>query len=151
MINRLNRRLRLNRKGQALVEFALVLPLVLLLVVGMLEFARAWNLHQTMTDAVREGARRAVLADGWPVDSVYAPIWRYLEQSGYLAAYAEMGVCNAPTTTCGSLVDPVPPPAELNFKEHGKFVTVTLTLPYRIWVLGNRPVTMKTSFTVRNE
>ena len=56
-------RVRFGRRGQALVEFALVLPLVLLLVVGMLEFARAWNLHQTMTDAVREGARRAVLAD----------------------------------------------------------------------------------------
>ena len=37
--------------GQALVEFALILPVILLLVVGMLEFARAWNLHQVMTDA----------------------------------------------------------------------------------------------------
>ena len=36
---------RLNRRGQAAVEFALVLPIFLLLVVGMLEFARAWNLH----------------------------------------------------------------------------------------------------------
>ena len=34
-------------KGQALVEFALVLPVILLLVVGMLEFARAWNLHRS--------------------------------------------------------------------------------------------------------
>ena len=142
---------RLNRKGQALVEFALVLPLVLLLVVGMLEFARAWNLHQTMTDAVREGARRAVLADGWPVDSVYAPMWRYLEDAGYIPKYATMGVCDPPTTTCGGQVDPAPPAPESHWKEHGEQVTVTLTLPYRIWVLGNRSLTMKTSLTVRNE
>lgn len=133
----------LNRKGQALVEFALVLPLVLLLVVGMLEFARAWNLHQTMTDAVREGGRRAVLADGWPVDSVYAPIWRYLAQTGYNPSYATMGVCTPPATSC---VGTSP-----QFKDGGKFVTVTLSLPYKIWVLGNQSFTMKTSYTVRNE
>ena len=134
---------RLNRKGQALIEFALVLPLVLLLVVGMLEFARAWNLHQTMTDAVREGARRAVLADTWPVDSAYAPIWRYLAQSGYDPSYATMSVCTPPATSCGSTT--------ADFKAHGLPITVTLTLPYKIWVLGNKSFTMKTSFTVRNE
>jgi hypothetical protein len=142
---------RLDQKGQALVEFALVLPLLLLLVVGMLEFARAWNLHQTMTDAVREGARRAVLADDWPVDSVYAPMWRYLQDAGYIARYAAMGVCNPPTTTCGGAVDPAAPAPESHWKEHGEQVTVTLALPYRIWVLGNRSITMKTSLTVRNE
>jgi Flp pilus assembly protein TadG len=134
---------RLDRKGQALVEFALVLPLVLLLVVGMLEFARAWNLHQTMTDAVREGARRAVLADTWPVDSAYAPIWRYLAQSGYDPSFATMAICAAPATSCGSTTT--------DFKDHGKLITVTLTLPYKIWVLGNRSFTMRTSYTVRNE
>jgi hypothetical protein len=145
------RQSRLNRKGQALVEFALVLPLVLLLVVGMLELARAWNLHQTMTDAVREGARRAVLADDWPVDSVYAPIWRYLAQSGYDPSYATMGVCDPPTTTCGGQINPTAPAPGTHWKLHGEPVTVTLTLPYKIWVLGDRSLTMKTSFTVRNE
>ena len=53
--------LKRDERGQALVEFALILPIILLLVVGMLEFARAWNLHQVMTDAAREGARRAVI------------------------------------------------------------------------------------------
>ena len=139
---------RLNRKGQALVEFALVLPLLLLLVVGMLEFARAWNLHQTMTDAVREGARRAVLADAWPVDSVYAPMWRYLEQAGYDPAFASMGVCNAPNAGCGSTSRPA---AESNWKNHNELMTVALTFPYRIFVLGNRAITMKSSLTVRNE
>jgi Flp pilus assembly protein TadG len=139
---------RLNRKGQALLEFALVLPLVLLLVVGMLEFARAWNLHQTMTDAVREGARRAVLADGWPVDSTYAPMWRYLESAGYDASYASMGVCNSPGTSCGSTSRPA---AESDFKSHNKLIVVTMSFPYKIWVLGDRSITMKSTLTVRNE
>jgi Flp pilus assembly protein TadG len=135
---------RLDRKGQALVEFALVLPLVLLVMVGMLEFARAWNLHQTMTDAVREGARRAVLADGWPADSVKAPMWRYLAQAGYDPSYATMEICTPPSTSCGSTVSP-------NFKDSSKNVTIVLTLPYKFFVLSNRGITMKSSFTVRNE
>ena len=49
--------------GQALVELALILPVILLLVVGMLEFARAWNLHEALTDATREAARRAAVRD----------------------------------------------------------------------------------------
>jgi Flp pilus assembly protein TadG len=135
---------RLNRKGQALVEFALVLPLVLLLVVGMLEFAKAWNVHQVITDALREGARRAVLADGWPLDSAYAPMWRYLAQSGYDPTYATMEVCDPPPlTACGG--------ASANFKKSGFNVTVKLSLPYRIWVLGNKPILMTSTYTVRNE
>jgi Flp pilus assembly protein TadG len=141
-------RLRRRRKGQATVEFALVLPLVLLLLVGMLEFARAWNLHQTLTDAVREGARRAVLGNTWPVDSVYAPMWRFLAQAGYDPSYASMGVCDAPTTTCGSTARPAP---GAQWKVTNQLVTVTVSLPYRFWVLPFRTITMKSSLTVRNE
>lgn len=142
------RTLRRRRNGQATVEFALVLPLVLLLLVGMLEFARAWNLHQTLTDAVREGARRAVLANTWPVDSVYAPMWRFLAQAGYDPSYASMGVCDAPTTTCGSTARPAP---GADWKQMNRLVTVTVSLPYRFWVLPFRTITMKSSLTVRNE
>jgi Flp pilus assembly protein TadG len=53
----------LDERGQALVEFALILPIILLLVMGMLEFARAWNTRQAVTDAAREGARLAVVQD----------------------------------------------------------------------------------------
>jgi Flp pilus assembly protein TadG len=142
---------RLGRSGQALVELALVLPIILLLVVGMLEFARAWNLHQTMTDAVREGARRAVLAGAaatWPVDSVYAAMWRYMAQAGYDPSYASMGVCNTPSSSCGSTARP---PAGSNWKQTGENITVTMSFPYRIFVLGNMPITMKSTLTVRNE
>ena len=136
----------IRRRGQALVEFALVLPLVLLLVVGMLEFARAWNLHQVMTDAVREGARRAVLANDGALpyecpetsvaamDSVKAPMWRYLAQFNYDPSYATMNVSPAG-----------------DFKCTGKNITVNLSLPYKLWVLGNVSFTMRSSLTARNE
>lgn len=45
-----------NRNGQALVEFALALPLVLLLVLGVLEFGRAFQTKIVLTNAAREGA-----------------------------------------------------------------------------------------------
>jgi Flp pilus assembly protein TadG len=51
------------RHGQALVEFALILPLLMLVLVGIIELGRAWNMKQQLTDAAREGARLAVVAD----------------------------------------------------------------------------------------
>lgn len=50
-------------RGQALVEFALILPLLMVLLFGIVEFGRAWNAKQVLTDAAREGARLAVLGD----------------------------------------------------------------------------------------
>ena len=47
-----------NRKGgQALVEFALVVPLFLLLLFGMVEFGRAWMTKNIITGAAREAVR----------------------------------------------------------------------------------------------
>jgi Flp pilus assembly protein TadG len=59
-----------NRRGQALVEFALILPLLMLVLMGIIELGRAWNMKQVLTDAAREGARLAVVGD--PSLSSYA-------------------------------------------------------------------------------
>lgn len=50
-----------SRRGQSLVEFALVVPLLLLMVVGIIEFGRAWNISQVVTFAARQGARTAAV------------------------------------------------------------------------------------------
>jgi Flp pilus assembly protein TadG len=47
--------------GQALVEFALVSPLLLLLILGMVDFARAWSAYEVITYEARMGARMAVV------------------------------------------------------------------------------------------
>lgn len=44
-----------------MIETALVLPLLLLVCVGILEFGRAYQTWQVLTNAAREGARVAVL------------------------------------------------------------------------------------------
>jgi Flp pilus assembly protein TadG len=44
-------------RGAAAVEFALILPLLLLLLFGIVDFGRALNAQITITQAAREGAR----------------------------------------------------------------------------------------------
>ena len=50
-----------SERGQALVEFALVLPLLLLVVIGMLEFGKAINYWIDQNQLASEGARWVVV------------------------------------------------------------------------------------------
>ena len=50
--------------GQAIVELALVLPVLLLLLVGILKFGLLYNNYITLTDSVRVGARSLSLGRG---------------------------------------------------------------------------------------
>jgi Flp pilus assembly protein TadG len=49
-------------RGAAAVEFALVLPLLLLIVFGIIDFGRAYNAQIELTQAAREGVRLAALS-----------------------------------------------------------------------------------------
>src|SRR5437773_10650409 len=53
-------RLRCDR-GTAIVEFSIVLPLLLLLLFGIVDFAKAWNYTNDMTHLANEGARLAAV------------------------------------------------------------------------------------------
>jgi Flp pilus assembly protein TadG len=48
-------------RGQGLTEFALVIPLFLLLVVALFDLGRAVFAYNTLTNAAREGARTAIV------------------------------------------------------------------------------------------
>ncbi|MFQ5945562.1 MAG: TadE family protein, partial [Anaerolineae bacterium] len=50
-----------NAIGQELVEFAILLPLLLLIAFGVLDLGRALHASITITNAAREGARYAML------------------------------------------------------------------------------------------
>jgi hypothetical protein len=53
------------RRGQSLVEYAMTVPVFLLILLGMLEFGFAFSHHLTMEYSTREGARTgASLANG---------------------------------------------------------------------------------------
>ncbi|VXB11812.1 TadE/TadG family type IV pilus assembly protein [Arthrobacter sp. 8AJ] len=57
-----------SERGAAAVEFAILLPLLLMLVLGTIEFGRAYNAQITLTNAARDGVR--VMAIGKdPVDA----------------------------------------------------------------------------------
>jgi len=44
-------------RGAAAVEFALVMPILLVLVLGIVEFGRTYNIQTTLSSASREGVR----------------------------------------------------------------------------------------------
>ena len=65
------------RSGVAAVEFAIVAPVFFVLVFGMIEFGRMVMVQQILTNASREGARRAVL-DAATTDNVTTVVNDYL-------------------------------------------------------------------------
>jgi Flp pilus assembly protein TadG len=50
-------------RGASAVEFALLLPVLLLVVFGIIDFGRALNAQITLTQAAREGVRLAALGE----------------------------------------------------------------------------------------
>ena len=50
-----------NQKGTSIVEFAIILPLLLMLIFGILEFGVMFYDRQVITNASREGARAGIV------------------------------------------------------------------------------------------
>lgn len=62
-----SQRRREAQRGQALVEFALILPLFVLIVVGIIQFALVLNFWLDLQRVANQGARWAVV-NQWPLD-----------------------------------------------------------------------------------
>ena len=62
--------------GAQLIEFALVLPMLLLVVLGIAEFGFIFQRYEVVTNAAREGARLAVLP-GYTTPDVVARVANY--------------------------------------------------------------------------
>lgn len=54
--------MRSDDAGTAAVEFALVMPFLLLLISGMIDFGRAYHAQVTLSHAAREGARELAIS-----------------------------------------------------------------------------------------
>lgn len=52
-----------NDRGATLIEFAIVLPILVLLIFGIVEFSRAYNTKVTLTHAARESVRVMAVED----------------------------------------------------------------------------------------
>lgn len=89
-------------QGQSLAEFALVLPILLILVFGLIEMAMAWRVFQVVTNVTREGARVAVLATTPDDNPVLARIQSGLEDSNltYNRDWITLSCDGAGTSIC---------------------------------------------------
>lgn len=122
------------RFGAAAVEFALVAPLFFLLIFGMVEFGRMVMIQQVLTNATREGARKAVL-DGATSTNVKSSVVTYMSNGGVTISTSNVTISPTnPATATGG--DPV---------------TVTVSVPFSqvSWLpspmfLGGRQMTAST-------
>lgn len=128
-------------EGQALVEFALLTPFLLVFLVGILEFGRAWNAHIVVTQAAREGARKAAVYDpAITADSVRHAIMQTIRGSNLNGDSTQITLENWDGDSGDSLVVTVAQPyAFLFFGELKK------------WTTGESRILLKSRFVMRNE
>jgi Flp pilus assembly protein TadG len=113
MLTRLQTR---NQSGQTMTEFALVMPLLLFLLLGVIQFGIVFNNYITLTDAVRAGARKGSVARR--LSSPAAAVETQVRKASTDLKSSDLQVTVASTWTAGS------------------DVTVTATYPYDIKLLG---------------
>lgn len=106
-----------SERGQAMVEFALVLPVLLLILFGIIQFGIAYNHYLTVTDAARVGARKAAVSRMSP-DPVGSAVQAARDSAKDLDQ-SQLGV----SVTAGSW-------------SPGADVAVHVTYPYAINILG---------------
>jgi Flp pilus assembly protein TadG len=86
-----------SERGAELIEFAVVLPLLLLLIAGIVDFGMMFRTYEAVTNAAREGARVGVLP-GYDVPDVQARVDAYLAASGLTGAHTTT-VTDVPVAT----------------------------------------------------
>jgi Flp pilus assembly protein TadG len=68
---------RARERGAELVEFALVLPLLLIIIMGIIDFGLAFQRYEIITNAAREGARLGSLQASYSVSDIQARVNQY--------------------------------------------------------------------------
>jgi Flp pilus assembly protein TadG len=90
------------------VEFALIMPLLLVLVFGIVEFGVMLNRDMVIGNASRDGARAASL--NAPYADIRSGVLNELDQSGIPigAATTSVDICvlASPATTCSNMAEP---------------------------------------------
>jgi Flp pilus assembly protein TadG len=94
------RRLLTCERGAELVEFALVFPMLLLVMLGIMDFGFMFQRYEVLTAAAREGARVAILP-GYSDADVQTRVNAYLTAGG-LTVPATVTVLPAETVTIGA-------------------------------------------------
>ena len=120
MLLRLPARVR-SQTGAELVEFALVLPMLLLVVAGIVDFGTLLQRQQVVTNAAREGARLAIL-----------PNYGEPDVRARVTAFVREGLNNETLTPGTVLTTPVTITPGTGPAFQAATVTVTLSSTYMI-------------------
>ena len=118
----------MSERGQTMVEFALVAPVLCLLLFAIIQFGVLYSSYVTLTDATRAGARKAAVSrlESQPAVVAEAAV---RNSAGGLDAPCDV----SPTADKGLCVSVFVTGAVW---EHGKDVTVEATYPYEIDLMG---------------
>jgi Flp pilus assembly protein TadG len=124
--------------GQALVEFAVVLPLLLLLVTGIIQFGLLFNKYITLTDAVHSGAQALALGRGLsdPCDRAVLQTLQSASSIGLTSGQVTPGFPSS-SDDCGSGTYTYNTSGNANGNEvEGDQATMTGTQPFTLSVFG---------------
>ena len=130
------RRFLRSSEGSAAVEFAIVLNLLLLMIMGMLEFGLAFSMKQVIINASREGARYGVV---YQVDNLGNPVlptqripsisdWVLDPASGGLGLRSMLPADSNPAITVAG--------AGAATGTTGSDLRVTVTCEYPFWIMN---------------
>lgn len=115
-MNRVRRHTIREERGQTLTEFAMILPILLLVLFGIVQLGIVFNHYVTLTDAARAGARKAVVSR------------QASSPSSVTSAAVRASATNLDQSKLGVTVTSTWQP--------GQDVTVKASYPYEISLLG---------------
>ena len=148
---------RTKRRGAALVEFALILPLLLMLVLGIIEFGVLMMHQLTLVQVAREGSRAASLGNSVAqiqqrITNVAGALPNHSELTTQLKYSTDQGLTYPYTLGDNAGGENDAPP--------GSLIKVTLTWPHHLitgsffsWLTGatNNTLPMKSEVIMRRE
>jgi Flp pilus assembly protein TadG len=111
-----------SERGQTMVEFAFVAPVLCLLLLAIIQFGILYSSYVTLTDATRAGARKAAVSrlESKPAQVAEVAV-RNSAKNLDEPCKADSGLCVSVSTKAWA---------------HGEDVTVEATYPYEIDLLG---------------
>jgi Flp pilus assembly protein TadG len=132
----MNRRKQFMRRGAAAVEMAVVAPVLITLLLGMIEFGRAMMVVNVMTSAAREGARRVAVPNSTNTDAT-------------TAINNELSAANVPTGSATTTIKVNGSVANASTAVTGDTITVTVAIPYSAvtWLPTTLFISNSTSMT----
>jgi Flp pilus assembly protein TadG len=121
-----------------MVEFAMILPLLLILVTGIIQFGFAFNKYITLTDAARSGARTLAIGRGLsnPCDPTVLQMTKFASSIGLTSAQVTPSFSSG-SDYCGTGSYVYNTSGNTNGNEvQGDQATVTAAQPFTLSVFG---------------